>query len=136
MKRNALGKGLSALLPDPEPQAPAPSSQNIVPLEAPIGALEPNGLVCRAASGACDLAETCSGSSAACPADAFQPPSFDDTTDRKRIWVPLKRNDEGRMMNAESKKENSLHSSFIIHHSAFSILVAAFVTSPHPLLRR
>jgi ParB family chromosome partitioning protein len=42
MKRNALGKGLSALLPDPEPQAPAPSSPSAATVEAPIGALEPN----------------------------------------------------------------------------------------------
>jgi ParB family chromosome partitioning protein len=38
MKRKALGKGLSALLPDPEPEA-APGSTT---LEAPIAALEPN----------------------------------------------------------------------------------------------
>src|SRR6266850_7812136 len=41
MKRNALGKGLSALLPDPEPQAQA-SSQLAAPLEASIDTLEPN----------------------------------------------------------------------------------------------
>jgi hypothetical protein len=34
---------------------------------APRGA----GIVCRAAAGACDVAETCTGSSAACPADRF-----------------------------------------------------------------
>jgi ParB family chromosome partitioning protein len=38
MKRKALGKGLSALLPDPEPEAARGSTT----LEAPIAALEPN----------------------------------------------------------------------------------------------
>jgi RHS repeat-associated protein len=32
-----------------------------------------NGTVCRAASGACDVAETCNGSALTCPADAVQP---------------------------------------------------------------
>ena len=32
-----------------------------------------NGTVCRAASGACDVAETCNGSVLTCPADAIQP---------------------------------------------------------------
>lgn len=41
MKRNALGKGLSALLPDPEPHA-QPSPESPAPLEVPIDALEPN----------------------------------------------------------------------------------------------
>src|SRR5205814_5235313 len=31
------------------------------------------GTVCRAAAGLCDVAETCTGSSTACPADGFQP---------------------------------------------------------------
>src|SRR5207245_7353334 len=30
-----------------------------------------SGTVCRAAAGACDVAETCTGTSAGCPADAF-----------------------------------------------------------------
>lgn len=34
---------------------------------------QPSGTVCRAASGACDVAETCNGSSFACPADGVQP---------------------------------------------------------------
>jgi ParB family chromosome partitioning protein len=38
MKRNALGKGLSALLPEPE-QEPAPAAS---PLDLPIGLLDPN----------------------------------------------------------------------------------------------
>jgi len=38
MKRKALGKGLSALLPDPEPEAAGPESAS----EVPIGSLEPN----------------------------------------------------------------------------------------------
>jgi ParB family transcriptional regulator, chromosome partitioning protein len=45
MKRNALGKGLGALLPDPEPQAPGPQGAEFVaanPFEVPIEALEPN----------------------------------------------------------------------------------------------
>jgi RHS repeat-associated protein len=32
-----------------------------------------NGTVCRAASGACDIAETCNGSALTCPTDAVQP---------------------------------------------------------------
>jgi ParB family chromosome partitioning protein len=46
MKRNALGKGLSALLPDPNPQphSPIPVDTAATPaaLEVPIAALEPN----------------------------------------------------------------------------------------------
>jgi ParB family chromosome partitioning protein len=45
MKRKALGKGLSALLPDPEPETP----QGGAALEVPIGALEPNPLQPRSA---------------------------------------------------------------------------------------
>jgi hypothetical protein len=33
------------------------------------------GSTCRASAGVCDVAETCTGSSATCPADAFQPPT-------------------------------------------------------------
>jgi ParB family chromosome partitioning protein len=40
MKRKALGKGLSALLPDPEPAA-APSAADLT-AEAPVASLEPN----------------------------------------------------------------------------------------------
>jgi hypothetical protein len=36
------------------------------------GVLEPAGTVCRAASGPCDLDETCSGLEASCPADTFR----------------------------------------------------------------
>jgi ParB family transcriptional regulator, chromosome partitioning protein len=45
MKRNALGKGLGALLPDPEPPASGPQGSDFVasnPFEVPIEALEPN----------------------------------------------------------------------------------------------
>ena len=47
MKRNALGKGLSALLPpgpDSQPTAPAPAAEVIAanPFEVPIEALEAN----------------------------------------------------------------------------------------------
>ncbi len=35
--------------------------------------LEPNGTVCRASSGVCDIEEFCDGSSASCPIDVFQP---------------------------------------------------------------
>ena len=39
MKRKALGKGLSALLPDPEPaEAPTPGDS----LEVPLESLDPN----------------------------------------------------------------------------------------------
>ena len=39
MKRKALGKGLSALLPDPEP---TPARSSPAPAEVPIGEIEPN----------------------------------------------------------------------------------------------
>src|SRR5687767_8966922 len=43
MKRNALGKGLSALLPVPEPAAvPAAPEAASAALEVPVDALEPN----------------------------------------------------------------------------------------------
>jgi ParB family chromosome partitioning protein len=45
MKRNALGKGLSALLPDPSPRPPAPETAPASPqdtLEVPVLDLEPN----------------------------------------------------------------------------------------------
>jgi ParB family chromosome partitioning protein len=38
-KRQALGKGLSALLPEPEPATPSVQG---TPAEVPVGALEPN----------------------------------------------------------------------------------------------
>jgi ParB family chromosome partitioning protein len=41
MKRNALGKGLSALLPDPDPQATPTTSEHGV-VEIPVEALDPN----------------------------------------------------------------------------------------------
>jgi hypothetical protein len=34
------------------------------------------GTVCRAAAGACDVAETCTGSSTSCPTDAYQPATY------------------------------------------------------------
>ncbi|MEO1338151.1 MAG: hypothetical protein AAFV29_21075, partial [Myxococcota bacterium] len=37
----------------------------------PFCQLEPIGTVCRAASGACDVEEACTGLSAICPADSF-----------------------------------------------------------------
>ncbi|HEX7181324.1 MAG TPA: hypothetical protein VF756_05735 [Thermoanaerobaculia bacterium] len=40
-------------------------------LVCPADLLRPAGTSCRAASGSCDVAETCNGSSAACPANAF-----------------------------------------------------------------
>jgi cysteine-rich repeat protein len=36
---------------------------------------EPNTTVCRASAGVCDIAETCTGSSATCPSETFQSPS-------------------------------------------------------------
>src|SRR5579862_7077890 len=44
MKRNALGKGLSALLPDPEPTGGSSGGSSGVPQEVPIEVLEPNPL--------------------------------------------------------------------------------------------
>jgi len=52
MRRKALGKGLSALLPDPEP-APAPES----PAEAPVEILDPNPFQPRSAMDASRLGE-------------------------------------------------------------------------------
>src|SRR5436189_4009414 len=55
MKRKALGKGLSALLPDPEPAAPAPAGERAA--EAAVGSLEPNPFQPRSAMDASRLAE-------------------------------------------------------------------------------
>ncbi|EQC33689.1 hypothetical protein SDRG_08793 [Saprolegnia diclina VS20] len=38
-----------------------------------IDSFKPTGTVCRAATDVCDVAETCSGASGVCPADAFAP---------------------------------------------------------------
>ena len=53
MKRKALGKGLSALLPDPEPVAETSET----PREVPIGDLEPNPVQPRTVMGETALAE-------------------------------------------------------------------------------
>jgi ParB family chromosome partitioning protein len=53
MKRKALGKGLSALLPDPEPAAASPETAS----EVPIDALEPNPAQPRSAFDAARLSE-------------------------------------------------------------------------------
>jgi ParB family chromosome partitioning protein len=53
MKRKALGKGLSALLPDPEPSAASPETAS----EVPIDALEPNPLQPRSVFDATRLSE-------------------------------------------------------------------------------
>jgi hypothetical protein len=45
----------------------------------PTDAFEPATTVCRPSSGACDVAETCTGSSAACPADTGLPDTDGDT---------------------------------------------------------
>jgi ParB family chromosome partitioning protein len=42
MKRNALGKGLSALLPDPDPQGTSPSAEAAPSIEVSVQDLEPN----------------------------------------------------------------------------------------------
>jgi ParB family chromosome partitioning protein len=42
MKRNALGKGLSALLPDPDPQGTSPSAEAAASIEVSVQDLEPN----------------------------------------------------------------------------------------------
>jgi ParB family transcriptional regulator, chromosome partitioning protein len=54
MKRKALGKGLSALLPDPEPAAPAAAETTS---EAPVGSLEPNPFQPRSAMDPARLGE-------------------------------------------------------------------------------
>jgi len=41
--------------------------------EAADSCFDPAGTVCRASQGACDIQETCTGSSASCPSDAFLP---------------------------------------------------------------
>src|SRR5687767_10070958 len=53
MKRKALGKGLSALLPDPEASSAPPQQA----LEVPAGSLEPNPLQPRTAIDAARLEE-------------------------------------------------------------------------------
>jgi ParB family chromosome partitioning protein len=53
MKRKALGKGLSALLPDPDPAPPAAETA----AEAPVTSLEPNPFQPRSALDAARLAE-------------------------------------------------------------------------------
>jgi len=53
MKRKALGKGLSALLPDPEPNADSPETASDVPIDA----LDPNPLQPRSAFDAERLSE-------------------------------------------------------------------------------
>src|SRR5258706_14830660 len=55
MKRKALGKGLSALLPDPEP-APAPPAVDRAS-EAPVASLQPNPFQPRSALDPARLAE-------------------------------------------------------------------------------
>jgi ParB family chromosome partitioning protein len=55
MKRKALGKGLSALLPDPEPAA-APAAAEPTS-EAPVASLEPNPFQPRSAMDPTRLAE-------------------------------------------------------------------------------
>ncbi len=54
----------------------------------PVDGVLPNGTVCRADAGDCDVQEVCDGSSSACPGDAFEPaatacgdPSDTDCTD-------------------------------------------------------
>jgi len=55
MKRKALGKGLSALLPDPEPPAASPTAETSA--EAAVTSLEPNPFQPRAAMDPARLAE-------------------------------------------------------------------------------
>src|SRR5881394_91492 len=55
MKRKALGKGLSALLPDPDPPDSAPAAESAA--EAPVASLEPNPFQPRTAMDAARLAE-------------------------------------------------------------------------------
>jgi ParB family chromosome partitioning protein len=55
MKRKALGKGLSALLPDPEPAAAPPAGD--LAAEAPVASLEPNPFQPRSAMDPARLSE-------------------------------------------------------------------------------
>jgi ParB family transcriptional regulator, chromosome partitioning protein len=55
MKRKALGKGLSALLPDPEPAPSAPAAETAA--EAPVTSLEPNPFQPRSSMDPARLAE-------------------------------------------------------------------------------
>ena len=55
MKRKALGKGLSALLPDPDPPAPAPAAETSA--EAAVASLEPNPFQPRSAMDPARLSE-------------------------------------------------------------------------------
>ncbi|EQC30629.1 hypothetical protein SDRG_11684 [Saprolegnia diclina VS20] len=41
-----------------------------------INGFKPSTTTCRAASGQCDVAETCTGSSGMCPIDSYQPPTM------------------------------------------------------------
>jgi hypothetical protein len=43
------------------------------------------GTTCRAALGACDVAEVCDGTGAACPADALRPAGFVCSATPKRV---------------------------------------------------
>lgn len=56
MKRNALGKGLSALLPDPEPESP-PSASDAPAGDVPTAALTPNPFQPRSAFDEAGLGE-------------------------------------------------------------------------------
>src|ERR1051325_953464 len=55
MKRKALGKGLSALLPDPEPAVSASTAEQAA--EGPVGSLEPNPFQPRSAMDPARLGE-------------------------------------------------------------------------------
>jgi ABC-type glycerol-3-phosphate transport system permease component len=64
----------------------------------------------------------------------FQPPTFDDTTDRKKIWVPLKAKDEGGRMKDEKDAKNSSGSSFIPHPSSLSSASLRITITPSSTL--
>ncbi|MEI6835975.1 MAG: hypothetical protein WCK59_04020 [Candidatus Falkowbacteria bacterium] len=49
--------------------------------DIPNGRFLTAGTTCRSSAGACDIAETCSGASATCPTDAFQPSTYRCLTD-------------------------------------------------------
>src|SRR2546426_307922 len=59
---------------DPNPCTPDQCDGTSATCQHPAGNA---GAACRAAAGVCDVAETCTGASTSCPADGFQPGTFE-----------------------------------------------------------